>query len=72
MARKPIVQRIALEGGDVIKDQLKALGDAGEKAFNQIKNAAVKADLDKFGASLSKVGNDLATVGRRLALLGTG
>ncbi|RWQ35533.1 MAG: hypothetical protein EOS20_18685 [Mesorhizobium sp.] len=72
MARKPIVQRIALEGGDAIKDQLKALGDAGEKAFNQIKNAAVKADLDKFGASLSKVGSDLATVGRRLALLGTG
>ncbi|RWF52048.1 MAG: hypothetical protein EOS50_26070 [Mesorhizobium sp.] len=72
MARRPIVQRIALEGGDAIKDQLKALGDAGEKAFNQIKNAAVKADLDKFGASLSKVGSDLATVGRRLALLGTG
>lgn len=72
MARKPIVQRIALEGGDAIKDQLKALGDAGEKAFNQIKNAAVKADLDKFSASLSKVGSDLATVGRRLALLGAG
>ncbi|RWH86454.1 MAG: hypothetical protein EOR77_21640 [Mesorhizobium sp.] len=72
MASKPIVQRIALEGGDAIKDQLKALGDAGEKAFNQIKNAAVKADLDKFGASLSKVGSDLATVGRRFALLGAG
>ncbi|RWO83175.1 MAG: hypothetical protein EOS18_06175 [Mesorhizobium sp.] len=72
MASKPIVQRIALEGGDAIKDQLKALGDAGEKAFAQIKNAAVKADLDKFGASLSKVGSDLATVGRRFALLGAG
>lgn len=72
MAKNTIVQRIALEGGDAIKDQLKALGDAGEKAFNQIKNAAVKADFSKFSASLSKVGNDLATVTRRVALLGAG
>ncbi|RWN11753.1 hypothetical protein [Mesorhizobium sp.] len=72
MAKNTIVQRIALEGGDAIKDQLKALGDAGEKAFNQIKNAAVKADFSKFSASLNKVGNDLATVTRRVALLGAG
>ncbi|WP_292638535.1 hypothetical protein, partial [Mesorhizobium sp.] len=72
MASKTIVQRISLEGGDAIKDQLKALGDAGEKAFNQIKNAAIKADFGKFSASLNKVGTDLATVGRRVALLGAG
>ncbi|RVD14311.1 hypothetical protein EN749_20225, partial [Mesorhizobium sp. M7A.F.Ca.ET.027.02.1.1] len=72
MARKPIIQRIALEGGAAIKDQLKVLGDAGEKAFKQIQNAAIKADFGKFSASLSKVGSDLATVGRRVALLGAG
>ncbi|WP_192183293.1 hypothetical protein [Mesorhizobium amorphae] len=67
--KNTIAQRIGLEGGKAIEDQLKALGDAGEKAFNQIKNAAIKADLDKFSASLSKVGNDLAAVVRRVALL---
>lgn len=72
MAKNTIVQRIALEGGDAIKDQLKALGDAGEKAFAQIQAAALKADLSKFGDSLKTFGNDLATVGRRLALLGAG
>jgi hypothetical protein len=72
MARKPIVQRISLDGGDAIKSQLLALGSAGEKAFNQIKNAAVRADLAKFGTSIKTFGSDLATVGRRLALLGSG
>ncbi|MDG4903218.1 hypothetical protein P9279_22160 [Mesorhizobium sp. WSM4962] len=72
MAKNTIVQRIALEGGDAIRDQLKALGDVGEKAFAQIKNAAIKADFSKFSASLNKVGNDLATVARRATLLGAG
>lgn len=70
--KNTIAQRIALEGGKAIEDQLKALGDAGEKAFKQIQNAAIKADFGKFSASLSKVGSDLATVGRRAALLGAG
>jgi len=70
MARKPILQRISLEGGDAIKEQLLSLGKAGEAAFKQIQNAAVKADLSKFSASLNKVGSDLATVTRRFALLG--
>ncbi|TGQ95421.1 phage tail tape measure protein [Mesorhizobium sp. M8A.F.Ca.ET.208.01.1.1] len=72
MASKTIVQRIALEGGDAIKDQLKALGDAGEKAFNQIQAAALKANFGQFSASLKTLGGDIATVGRRLALLGAG
>ncbi|RWF44301.1 MAG: hypothetical protein EOS65_02685 [Mesorhizobium sp.] len=72
MAKKTISQRIALEGGDAIKDQLKALGDAGEKAFAQIQAAAVKANFGKFSASLKTLGGDLALVGQRLALLGTG
>ncbi|RWC29849.1 MAG: hypothetical protein EOS70_23460 [Mesorhizobium sp.] len=68
MARKPIVQRISLEGGDAIKDQLKALGDAGEKAFAQIKNAAVKVEFEKLGTSLKTFGTNLATVARRATL----
>jgi len=71
MAKNTIVQRIALEGGEAIKDQLKALGDAGEKAFKQIQAAALKADFSKFSASLSKVGSDLETVVKRTALLGS-
>ncbi|ESY72516.1 hypothetical protein X740_33175 [Mesorhizobium sp. LNHC221B00] len=63
--KNTIAQRIALEGGKAIEDQLKALGDAGEKAFKQIQNAAIKADFGKFSASLSKFGGDLATVGGR-------
>ncbi|TIL59258.1 MAG: hypothetical protein E5Y79_16105 [Mesorhizobium sp.] len=72
MARKPIVQRIELDGGDAIKNQLKALGDAGEKAFKAINTATIKADFAKFGASLKTAGSDLATFGRRAALLGAG
>ncbi|TGQ69514.1 hypothetical protein EN829_015060 [Mesorhizobium sp. M00.F.Ca.ET.186.01.1.1] len=72
MANKTIVQRIALEGGDAIKDQLKQLGDAGEKAFNQIQAAALKANFGQFSASLKTLGGDLAVVGQRLALIGTG
>ncbi|RUW67607.1 phage tail tape measure protein, partial [Mesorhizobium sp. M2A.F.Ca.ET.067.02.1.1] len=72
MAKNTIVQRIALEGGDAIKNQLKALGDAGEQAFAQIQAAALKADLAQFGASIKNFGSDLAVVGQRLALLGAG
>jgi hypothetical protein len=72
MAKNTIVQRIALDGGAAIKEQLKALGDAGEKAFKQIQAAAAKADFAKFSASLGKLGNDLATVTKRVALLGAG
>lgn len=35
-----IAQRIALEGEDDIKNALKELGDVGEKAFNQVEEAA--------------------------------
>lgn len=57
---KTISQRIALEGGRAIEQQLKALGEAGEKAFNQIRAAAARADFAKFGASLKAFGSDLA------------
>lgn len=72
MAKNTITQRIALEGGDAIKAQLRALGDAGEKAFKAIQEAAAKANFEKFTASLAKLGNQLATVTKRVALLGAG
>lgn len=72
MSKNTITQRIALEGGDTIKDQLKALGTAGEQAFKDIQAAANKASFDKFTASLSKVRSDLISVGRNLALIGAG
>ncbi len=72
MARKPIRQRIELDGGKEIERQLKDLGEAGEKAFEQIRKAALKADFAKFGASLKTFGNDLATVARRVTLAFTG
>lgn len=68
MARATIKQRITLEGGKEIEAQLEALGKAGEKAFQKISNAAVKADLAKFGQSLNRFGSDLATVGRRASI----
>lgn len=37
--RETISQRIALEGGKEIQDQLKGIGEAGERAFKQIKSA---------------------------------
>jgi len=68
MAKKTITQRIALDGGKEIEKQLKDMGEAGEKAFDQIRKAALQADLTKFSASLKTFGNDLATVGRRAML----
>ncbi|MGO7030645.1 hypothetical protein ACCS91_27230 [Rhizobium ruizarguesonis] len=68
MARKTIKQRIALDGGKEVEAQLKQLGDAGEKAFDRIRKAAVQADFAKFGQSLGTFGNSLQTMGQRLAL----
>ncbi|TBA16105.1 hypothetical protein [Rhizobium ruizarguesonis] len=68
MARKTIKQRISLDGGKEVEAQLKQLGDAGEKAFDRIRKAAVQADFAKFGQSLSAFGNSLQTMGQRLAL----
>ncbi|MBB2697686.1 UNVERIFIED_ORG: hypothetical protein GGI66_002346 [Rhizobium esperanzae] len=71
MARKTIKQRITLEGGKEIEAQLKALGAAGEKAFDQIKSAASKIDIN-FGKRFDTFAGDLATTGKRLALVFAG
>ncbi|MES2845642.1 MAG: hypothetical protein V4747_11485 [Pseudomonadota bacterium] len=65
MARKTISQRIALDGGKEIADELKKLGAAGEKAFDQIADAAKKAGSP--GAQLAK---SLQNLRREFATLG--
>jgi hypothetical protein len=55
MARKTIEQRIALNGGKEIIGQLRGLGTAGQKAFDDIRKAAEKATgpSGAFARSLS-------------------
>lgn len=72
MARKTIVQRIALEGGKEMEAQLKTLGVVGEKAFAKIQASALKADFARFAGSAKTFGSDLATVARRLVLAFSG
>src|SRR5216684_15871 len=52
-----ITARIALEGGQQIKQELAALGAAGEKAFAQIKNASENSSggLSRVGAAFSSM-----------------
>ncbi|MEJ6845081.1 hypothetical protein V3589_02510 [Sinorhizobium fredii] len=68
MARKTIKQRIALDGGKEVESQLKQMGEAGEKAFDRIRNAAAQASLAKFGQSLDTFVGSLQTAGKRMAL----
>jgi TP901 family phage tail tape measure protein len=75
MARRPntIAQRIALEGGDEIRKELKALGLAGEVAFRELKKSADalnKTGLGGFTASLQKAQKDLERVGKQLEKTG--
>lgn len=65
MARKTISQRIALEGGKEIKDELKGLGEAGERAFEQIADAAGSLDGvgANFGRAMANLRDELGKVG---------
>lgn len=66
MARgtKTISQRIALEGGKAIQDDLKKLGKAGEKAFAQIQDAAdaTQGPSASFGRAMQKLRGELDKV----------
>jgi len=71
MAKKPIQQKIELSGGEAIRKQLRELGQAGERAFKQIKDAADRAKTP--GAALAKSleqmrvkFKELGNAGRRL------
>ncbi|MDK1386383.1 hypothetical protein QN224_13285 [Sinorhizobium sp. 8-89] len=68
MARRTIRQRIALDGGKEVESQLKQLGEAGEKAFGKIRNAAAQAEFAKFGKNLDAFSQSLQSAGKRLAL----
>jgi len=75
MARRPntIAQRIALEGGDEIRKELKALGLAGEVAFRELKKSADalnKTGVDGFTKSLQRAQKNLERVGKRLETTG--
>jgi hypothetical protein len=63
-----ISQRISLEGGDDIAKKLKELGDAGEKSFKQIADAAAKAKVDPAQFTQTKQAIDgLVITGSQLA-----
>lgn len=71
MARKTIEQRIALQGGQEIIAQLRQMGDAGEKAFQQIRDAAERAgtpgaQLGRAIGTLKKSFRDLGTSAQRV------
>ncbi|MCW2854372.1 MAG: tail tape measure protein core region, partial [Nocardioides sp.] len=77
--RNTISQRIALEGGKEIQDQLKGIGEAGERAFKQISGAAstvsgaggqlakgiddAQKSMKEAQAAASKFGEGLASLG---------
>ncbi|PZV33374.1 phage tail tape measure protein [Mesorhizobium kowhaii] len=66
-----IKTRISFEGVAGIVADLKALGQAGERAFKDIQAAVNKADLAKFSASLGKARSDITSFVRNVAILGT-
>jgi hypothetical protein len=68
MARKPIYQKIQLDGGKEIKDELKGLGEAGEAAFKQIADAA--ASTQGIGADFGRAMADLRTQIERVGKAG--
>ena len=54
--RQTISQRIALEGGKEIQNELKGIGEAGERAFKQIKSAGDQ--VSGVGGQIGKGIND--------------
>lgn len=68
--RKTIAQRIALDGGDEIRKEFAALGDAGEKAFKQLKGAIERqanlSPLERSLKSLKAQFTDIVAAGGRV------
>jgi phage-related protein len=85
MDGKTITQRIALEGGKEIQTQLEAIGGAGQKAFQNLKDAADKVSSSSGGiasrfdaiansaaelrSKLDDVGSALKTTAERFTIL---
>lgn len=81
MAGKTISQRIALVGGEEIKKQLGAFGQAGEKAFADVQAAAEKLKgpgaefarrMDAAQQKIRQLGDAVTNVGRSMRNLGAG
>lgn len=66
-----IKTRLSFDGVAGIVADLKALGQAGERAFKDIQSAVNKADLAKFSESLGKARSDIGSFVRNVAILGT-
>jgi hypothetical protein len=68
MARRPnpIVQRIALEGGDKLEADLKRLGKVGEATFAAIKKAGGVDLAVGFQKQLAAVSKDFGAVRKQL------
>lgn len=75
MARGTIRQRISLDGGKEIQDQLKGLGQAGERAFRQIAGALRLSDADnrlrRLSEAAQRVRRDFQQLGRSLQGFGS-
>lgn len=82
MAGSTIIQRIALEGADQIRQALAQIGKVGQEAFAQIQSAGEKVKLDKSlgaidtaanraGASLEGVRARVSNAGAALSVAGT-
>jgi hypothetical protein len=64
-----IKTRIALEGGEEVKATLTDIGKAGQKAFEQVREAAQKTDVGKVQEATAAVAQGFRNVG--VAALGT-
>jgi TP901 family phage tail tape measure protein len=72
MAKNTLTQRIALDGGDAIRQELQALGSAGEKAFRQLQRAAdqLKGPSTGFEARLKAIQAQFKTIARDFSVAG--
>ena len=72
MARQTISQRIALEGGDRIKQQLRDLGETGEKAAAEMQGAfdKVKGPGAEFARNMDRAREKLRQVGAQMQAFG--
>lgn len=64
--RNTIIQRIALEGADAIRQVLSSIGDVGEKAFAQVEAAANSEKIKKVSDTFDKISEASKAVGAKL------
>ena len=67
MAGSRVTQRIALEGADQIKQELRQIGDAGRNAFQQIRDAGQSVRLDAVETAAKRAGVTVEEMRARVA-----